>query len=432
MPQAVWIDDDRALLGLAPRLAAAPRLAVDCEANGFHAYRPRLCLIQLAWEQASELSVVLIDPLRLTPAALEPLRQRLADPDQETVMHGADYDVRLLWRDAQAGLAALFDTQIAARLLGIPKTGLAALAEHYVGLKLDKSQQTIDWAQRPLPPRALEYAAADVAPLFAIRDALAAELASRGRAAWAAEMFERLASERSFEEPSIEAEQLLERVAEARRFEPRQRALLAALLVWRETEAQRRDRPAFKVCDTPLLLAAVQAASDGDLSAVRWPPRVAERHGAALRGVLEAALAGPARPRPPRERTVALTIAERKRVRLLKQARDGIATPLGIEPGLLASGAVIERLVRTPPERFADLPRFGLLGWQIDVVGGALWSALQATGEDPGHAVSSPLVAAPAETAVKGVLDSEPRHGAGDRRDPDDQHDPHDQEDRQR
>ncbi|RMG44664.1 MAG: ribonuclease D, partial [Acidobacteria bacterium] len=193
---ATLVSDRQALHRVTERLRGATRIALDTEANGFHAYRPRLCLIQLAWEAPGEGGEALIDPLAFRPEQgdLAGLAAVLGDPPGPVVVHGGDYDVRLLKRDAAIAPARLFDTEIAARLVGRRRTGLAALVEEIAGVRLSKAAQRTDWARRPLPPRALDYALDDVRYLPALHDRLQAELDRLGRRSWAEEEFRWLES----------------------------------------------------------------------------------------------------------------------------------------------------------------------------------------------------------------------------------------------
>ncbi|HUP51464.1 MAG TPA: hypothetical protein VM198_03235, partial [Longimicrobiales bacterium] len=121
--------------GLRAELAGTRRLALDCEAAGFHRYSDQLCLLQLSTER----STWVIDPLAFDPSEL--LRKPLERPDVRVVMHGADFDLRLLRRDLDIGLRGLFDTQIAAQLLAEEGLGLSALLESKLAVRLSKKYQ---------------------------------------------------------------------------------------------------------------------------------------------------------------------------------------------------------------------------------------------------------------------------------------------------
>ena len=370
-PGFTWVDEPGKLEELAERLAGRRRLAIDTEADGFHAYRPRLCLLQVGWEEGGRVAVALVDVPALA-GRLGGLGEILGDPEVEVIAHGADYDVRLLARDAEVGLRGLWDTQAAARLLGLPRTGLAALAEEIAGTTLSKAARKVDWGRRPLPPAALRYAADDVRPLFAIRDELARRLAAAGREGWAREEFRRLEEVRADEEERpATPEELVGRFRGAGRYDPRRRAILAELLAWRDGEARRRGRPAVHVLAPEAIRRIVEdpPGSLEELAARGLPERVVRRYG---RDVLAAVRRGHRAPPLPRPRGRAGGRAPEgvhRLVRRLKEVRDRRARELGIEPGVLCPGAAIEAVVREaaasgdlPGE--AELVAAGLLPWQ--------------------------------------------------------------------
>jgi ribonuclease D len=160
---------------VARRLAHSPRVAFDLESNGMHAYRATACVIQLECER----EVILIDALA---TSLLPLGALLSSPDTEKIVHDVAFDARIL---AEAGvkLANARDTSLAARMLGMPATGLASLLESELGVKIDKKMQQHDWGERPLTPAMLTYLAGDVIHLSELADRLFSAVAERGIAA---------------------------------------------------------------------------------------------------------------------------------------------------------------------------------------------------------------------------------------------------------
>ena len=183
-PTAIrFIDTAPGVAALLAELGRPGRLAVDTEAASYHRYSDSICLVQLSTATIT----AVIDILRAPD--LSGLGTVLADPTVESVFHDADYDLRLLDRDHGVRIARLFDTRVAAQLLGEPGIGLAALLEKYQGIALDKKFQRADWSKRPLEPGMLEYAAADTHHLLALRDLLAEKLRDAGRLEWAEEEF---------------------------------------------------------------------------------------------------------------------------------------------------------------------------------------------------------------------------------------------------
>ena len=343
-PAAIQLIEDQAELpALAAQLARQPRIAVDSESDSFHHYHEKVCLIQMSIPGQT----VLLDALRLEQ--LGPLLPLFADPTVEKVLHGADYDIRTLGRDYAIRFENLFDTMIAAQLLGLEAIGLAALLQRYFGVALNKRFQTADWSQRPLPSPMIRYAADDTACLLALRERLAEELARKSRLEWLREECQQLVTQKAAprQPPSCLT------IKGAGRLEPQQLAVLQALLDAREGIAQAIDRPPFKVITNELLmeLAKRQPTTPGQLSSIAIiPKRLRERLGGAL---LEAIRRGqavpPARwPRRPPATYTPLGPRQEEQARRLKAVRQRVAAQLALSPGLVCSNAVMEELVRLP------------------------------------------------------------------------------------
>lgn len=181
------IDSERALDEAAERIAAGSGpVSLDAErASGFR-YSQRAYLVQLRREGSGSF---LVDPIAVPD--LTPLDQAIGGA--EWILHAATQDLACL---AEVGLRPrqLFDTELAARLLGLPRVGLAAVVEHYLGLVLAKEHSAADWSQRPLPTAWLRYAALDVEVLGEIRNLMGVDLAMSGKSEWAREEFDALLS----------------------------------------------------------------------------------------------------------------------------------------------------------------------------------------------------------------------------------------------
>lgn len=242
------VSDPATLALLVDAVRAEPVVAVDTESNSFHVYRERVCLLQISTRAAD----YVVDPLAVDPA---PLGEVLCD-GRETVLHGADYDVRCLSREYGWRLPRLFDTMAAARRLGRQGLGLSALVESHFGVRLSKAFQRSDWGQRPLSGAQLAYAALDTHYLLALRDLLVAELDARGAIEQARREFDRIAAvvfrERVFDPEGHR------RLRGARELDPAGRAVLRALYVAREERARALDRPPFKVLGEDAMIAIAQ------------------------------------------------------------------------------------------------------------------------------------------------------------------------------
>ncbi len=170
------IDTDEQLAAVLPQLRAADWIALDTEADSLHAYPEKLCLIQLSIPAAD----LLVDPL--SSLNLAPILEVLGQ--HELVLHGADYDLRLLRKSRAFVPSGLFDTMLASRLLGDREFGLTHLVAKYLEVQLEKGPQKANWARRPLTPRMEAYARNDTRYLKPLADILKTQLQEKGRLAW--------------------------------------------------------------------------------------------------------------------------------------------------------------------------------------------------------------------------------------------------------
>jgi len=233
------VTDATALADLCRHLHGQSWFAIDTEFIREDTYWPQLCLVQVGTEER----IACIDPLALDD--LGPLLRAVADPAITKVLHSASQDLEIFHRLLGEVPAPVFDTQIAAPLLGFgEQAGFATLVEQIVGATLDKSQTRTDWSRRPLTREAIDYAANDARYLVALYHAIHGALAERGRLAWAnAEMTDLLRPER-YARPADEAWRRLRGVD---RLPAAGRAAARALAAWREAEARERDLPRGRI-----------------------------------------------------------------------------------------------------------------------------------------------------------------------------------------
>lgn len=244
--RAFMITDSQALYEWKQRAAAQPqgRTVLDLEADSLHRHREKLCLIQYGDADG----VAIIDPLAIEDMSLFSLWLQGAD----VWMHGADYDMSLLQNAFGVLPHMILDTQIAARLLGFRQFGLAALVEHFYGIKLSKKNQKADWGMRPMPAEMKAYAQGDVKFMLGMADQLVAALKEKGRYEWflesCAHNLER--GRERFETNDQEAW----RIKGCGKFNRRGLAALRTLWHWRDNEAAVWDKPSFMVCSNDDLL----------------------------------------------------------------------------------------------------------------------------------------------------------------------------------
>ncbi len=325
------------LTKLLPLIEPVDRVAIDTEADSLHCYREKLCLLQLSVPQGDHL----VDPL--ANFDLAPLSRALEK--KEIILHGADFDLRLLRRTFDFKAQRVFDTVIAARLLGIREFSLAALVQRYFGVELSKGSQKANWAQRPLPQRMLEYAVNDTRYLLPLAEKLEVELQGVGRLAW----FQQ-SCQRALEQAGIDRVREVDeawRISGAGKLRGRAAAVLREIWRWRETEAQAADRPPFHILQNHELVRAAEAFSTGDIADYRhFSPR--RRH--AFREAAERALKSSEAEWPVvRRRAGSRPSAEvMRRSDQLKEQRDRITEKLGLEPAFLAPRSALEAIATDP------------------------------------------------------------------------------------
>lgn len=357
------------LAAAAGHLAGQSVIAGDLEADSMFHFKERICLIQMA---APDI-IYIIDPLAVSDMA--PLKPVLENRGIRKIFHGADYDVRSLYRDFNISIENLFDTELASRFLGYAETGLNAMIRQQFGIELEKKFQKKDWSQRPLPDEMIIYAGDDVRYLIALYKRLKQALEAKGRLEWAMEEFEYIASVRS--EPG-EARPLFLRCKGAGRLDPKNLAVLEALLEMRLEKARQKDRPPFKIMGTQALLELAQArpGSMKKLASLNiLTRRQTQMHGPDILRAIKAGASVPADQRPhyPRDVRQRPSAAATQKIRRLKRWREQEAKRLAIDPGVFFSNAQIKALVETSPTGIDDLEALpALKKWQIREYGDQL------------------------------------------------------------
>lgn len=352
--EPLWVDRPDALGELVARLRDEPRYGLDTEFHGERSYWPRLALVQCSWPGG----VALVDPLAVDPA---PLAEVLAGPGL-MVAHAAEQDLAILERACGRGPTRLFDTQVAASFVGLGTPSLSSLVERLLGVRLAKGDRLTDWTRRPLRAEQRDYAAADVAHLLALHDALGERLDAAGRRAWAEdECEERRTRVRARPEPDC----AWWRIKGARQLRGKARGVAQEVAAWRERTAAGLDVPPRYVLSDLALVGIVHRPprSVDELASVRGVDHRALRNGAG-----EAVLA--AVERGLRLRPDELRLPEPDRVdRGLAPAVTVLAAwlaqraaELDLDPAVLATRADLTRLVQGEPSRLAT-------GWRAELVG---------------------------------------------------------------
>jgi ribonuclease D len=354
------IASEQQLGDLIRQIQAADRVALDTEADSLHSYREKLCLVQISAPSTAETSAeddFIVDPL--SDLDLQPLRHALEA--REIVLHAADYDLRMLRRGLNFTASKIFDTVIAARLLGIREFSLGALVKRFFGIELHKHSQKANWALRPLPRRMLQYAMDDVHYLLPLAAKLEDELERFHRRDWFRQSCARAIELASAGRERTEDE--LWRIGGAGALDPRAGAVLRALWQWREAEAEMSDRPPFHILHNRELLEAAENFASG-----REPDykRFSARRRQTFHEAARTSLQSPQSEWPiMRRRAGARPTAEmRRRADQLRGRRDKAAEQLGLEPSFIASRGALDAIAANSA-RATSL----LVSWQRELIG---------------------------------------------------------------
>jgi ribonuclease D len=294
------------------------------------------------------------------------------------VVHGGDNDVTSMRRDFGFTFRTLFDTSIAARLLGDTEIGLQALVRNELGIELSKGSQRDDWSKRPLTAKQEAYALADVEHLMALATRMTERLRAAGRIEWAREEFEALAAL----PPSVKRSgpEEYRRIKGSSKLSPRQQAVLRELHVWRESLAAAADVPPFRVVDADVILELAEELPDtvDDVArALRRYPRARGEAEAAF-DAIERGLDLPDEELPTRERgeRKVSTPSSKRRVEALRVWRDAQAARSRLDPAIIMPQKTIERVAAAAPRTLDELAAVdGVRRWRVTEWGDALLAA---------------------------------------------------------
>ncbi len=368
-----WIDTPEGLFKTLDLLCVEPVIGVDLEADSLFHFQEKVCLLQFATPER----VFLVDPLALDD--LSPMAPLFESDCIVKVLHGADYDLRSLDRDFDIQVRALFDTQIAARFLGLGETGLGNLLAARFNVQAEKKFQKKDWSVRPLPGAMLQYGAVDTAYLLPLYRMLTEELSELGRLSWVEEECLILSSVR-YTPPDKEF--LFQRLRGTGHLDSRGLAVAEELLRYRMAMARRRDRPPFKVLgNQPILeiarkqpttieqLSSVTGMSKGQVKALG--PDLIRCVKKALR-LRESEL-----PSYPRQKSRRPGPGVMKRVAILKAWREKRAARLKLDPSVLFNNTQLLSISTANPRTQEDLASIeGVRRWQQQAFGKEVLEAI--------------------------------------------------------
>ncbi|HVU33537.1 MAG TPA: HRDC domain-containing protein [Opitutaceae bacterium] len=361
-PAYQLLDQPGSLTPLLHALERVDEVALDTEADNMYHYRTRVCLLQFLVEDEVFLVDVLAPGLKL-----DPLWKVLAK--KHLIMHGSDFDLRLLHDLCRFRPHSLFDTMLAAQLLGLQRIGLASLLDQHFGVQLDKDGQKANWSKRPITPKLLTYASLDVWHLPALRDILTRELKRLGRLEWLEQQCRAQieAGSEGFAPPTENDW----RIGRSERLRGAGLSVLHAVWHWREAQAQRLDTPPFKVCGNAILLKFAEAAEAGETEAtILGSVHLGKRHDRIFPSLAAAVRAGLARDpktlprRPGRDPShVSLSQTEIALQERIRADRDRLARKLEIDPTLIANRSQLAQIARAP-KKIGEI----LLPWQATLL----------------------------------------------------------------
>ncbi len=349
-------------------------VGVDLEADSMYHFKEKVCLIQMA---AQNISAV-IDPLAVED--LSPLKPIFKRHDICKIFHGADYDVRSLYRDFRITINNLFDTELASRFLGFPETGLEAILKKKFAVSLDKKFQRKDWSRRPLPPEMIAYAAEDARYLLPLAKSLKAQLEEKNRLEWVYEECEYLSRVRSI---SANDQPLYLNFKGAGKLDSRSLAVLEALLGFRRQVALKKDKPLFRIFGNRSLLELAdkkpvnsqQLENSGALS-----DRQISMYGREMIATIQDALKIPTKELPvyPRKKAPRVSLEVAGRIKVLRNWRDRQVKKLPIDPALICTKALISAIAVTRPLKLSELAAIKeMKNWQRKEFGREIVKILQ-------------------------------------------------------
>ena len=348
------IDSHGKLSEFLPALRAAQWVALDTEADSLHAYPEKLCLIQISTAGGDRL-VDPLAPIDLTRLWPELKKHRL-------IIHGADYDLRLLRKNHAFVPHRIFDTMLASRLLGEREFGLFNLVQRHLGVALEKGSQKADWARRPLTPRMEAYARSDTRYLKPLSDILTGQLREKQRLSWLEQSCDRLIADCAM--ASQPEPDLVWRLKGSNKLSRQNLAVLREIWHWREREALAANRPPYFVLSHETLIRIATTADHEPIDPLL------PRHFSARRkdGLLEAIQKGihldpQEHPHPLRSHSRRQTEAERRRFLELEERRNRRAAQLGLDPSLIASRATLLALASDWEQHEKEL-----MHWQLQLL----------------------------------------------------------------
>lgn len=377
-PNYYLIENKSDLLQIALDLEKEDAIAVDLEADSLFHYHEKVCLLQISTPHKN----IIIDPLSID--SLSPLSNIFSDTDITKVFHGADYDIRSLYRDFGFEVNSLFDTHIAAKFIGEKEIGLANLLHKKFKISIEKKYQKMDWSRRPLPEAMLDYAVLDTCYLLPLKSAFEKELKAKDRLFCVeeeCEILSRVRPAQSNDDP------LFLRFKGANKFDSLSLAVLEAILQLRKEIAIEQDRPPFKIIGNRSILEIVEKkpSSLTELKKIKGLGRKnLNTIGSSILKRIEEAIALPKKDLPvilPKIKKSINPIVK-NRIKTLKRWRDQQVTDQNMDPSLIFTNAQIASLANANPHDSEQLDEISeIRKWQKILFGEQICSILKSIDE---------------------------------------------------
>lgn len=373
-----WIATPSVIEMLREHMECETLIAVDTESDSLFAYFEKVCLMQISTLEMD----YIIDPLALSAAnGIAPLMPLFADEQVEKVFHAAMYDILCLKRDYRFEFRNIFDTMIAARILGWKNVGLGSILQERFGVLLNKKMQRANWGRRPLTAEQIDYAAKDTHYLIALHDLQINELERLGRLEEAREEFDRLtrvqATVKNFNPDAYW------NITGAKDMDQIELGVLRELFRFRDRQARKEDRPVFKVLSdhTMLSLATIRPCTLQDLSSIYGVSDLAvQRYGHAILDAIDAGRTVPQTTAPclPLPAQSLIDNDARMRFAKLKDWRKQRAISRGVDPDVIVSNDVLSATARKNPQTMDSLVAESDLGpWKLQAYGEEILEVLR-------------------------------------------------------
>ena len=348
-------------------------IAVDMEADSMYHFKEKVCLIQMATKTRS----VVIDPLQIKD--ISPLKSLFVNRQIQKIFHGADYDIRSLYRDFKIKVNNLFDTELASRFLGIRETGLEAILKKFFHIDLNKKYQKKDWSKRPLPREMIDYAARDTIHLLPLFEILKKELDRNRRLSWVTEECNYLSKVRP---STTDNEPLFLKFKGAGRLRPRSLAVLESILQFRKKIAEQKDKPLFKIFgyESVIKISTAKPVTLRPLKGLKaLSKKQIDMYGSDLVEAVAHALKLPENSLPvyPRMKAPVLSRRVPARVKTLKTWRDKKARHLDLDPALICNKAMIAAIAVQNPHDMSGFEAIeNMKNWQKRTFGKEILAVL--------------------------------------------------------